>query len=143
MPQQNYSNHTRFFPLFHFVVIPLLALNFLSHVVRLFMTPTWTLAFWTLLSVTLILLALASRLMALKVQDRVIRLEERMRYKDILSAEIAKRANALPVGQVIALRFASDDELRGLIERVLSGELKTGKEIKLAVRNWRSDHLRV
>ena len=143
MPQQNYSNHTRFFPLFHFVVIPLLALNSLSHVVRLFMTPTWTLAFWTLLSVTLILLALASRLMALKVQDRVIRLEERMRYKDILSAEIAKRANALPVGQMIALRFASDDELRGLIERVLSGELKTGKEIKLAVRNWRSDHLRV
>ena len=143
MPEQNYSNHTRFFPLFHFVVIPLLALNFLSHVVRLFMTPTWTLAFWTLLSVTLILLALASRLMALKVQDRLIRLEERLRYKDILSAEIAKRANALPVGQMIALRFASDDELRGLIERVLSGELKTGKEIKLAVRNWRSDHLRV
>ena len=143
MPEQNYSNHTRFFPLFHFVVIPLLALNSLSHVVRLFMTPTWTLAFWTLLSVTLILLALASRLMTLKVQDRVIRLEERMRYKDILSAEIAKRANALPVGQMIALRFASDDELRGLIERVLSGELKTGKEIKLAVRNWRSDHLRV
>lgn len=143
MPEQNYSNHTRFFPLFHFVVVPLLALNFLSHLVRLFMTPNWTLAFWTLLSITLILLALASRLMALKVQDRIIRLEERLRYNNILSSDLAAKANDLPLGQIIAMRFASDEELPALAERVLSGELKTGKDIKLAVKNWRGDHLRV
>lgn len=107
------------------------------------MTPNWTLAFWTLLSITLILLALASRLMALKVQDRIIRLEERLRYNNILSSDLAAKANDLPLGQIIAMRFASDEELPALAERVLSGELKTGKDIKLAVKNWRGDHLRV
>jgi hypothetical protein len=127
--------------------MPLLALNFLSHLVRLFMAEPFsgrkTLAFWVLFSLVLILLGLAARLMALKVQDRVIRLEERLRYRELLSPDLAARASDLPVSQIIAFRFASDDELPDLIERVLSGELKTGKEIKLAVRNWRSDYLRV
>lgn len=143
MAEQNYSNHTRFFPLFHFIVIPLLTLNFLSHLVRLLMTPTWTLAFWTLLTVTLILLALASRLMALKVQDRIIRLEERLRYREVLPAELAKRAEGLSVEQTIALRFASDAELPSLVERTLNGEFAKPKDIKKAVKNWRGDHLRV
>ncbi len=89
--QQNYSNHTRYYPLFHFVIIPLLVLNLLSHIVRLIMAPSWGMAFWVLLSVTLILFALAARLMAMKVQDRVIRLEERLRYREILSAELAQK----------------------------------------------------
>ena len=140
---QTYSNHTRWYPLFHFVVMPLLALNFLSHLVRLFMAPSWALGFWTLLGITLILLALASRLQSLKAQDRVIRLEERLRYRDVLSPELAARANGLHIGQMIALRFASDDELPGLIERTLNGEFAKPKEIKLAIKNWRGDYLRV
>ena len=141
--EQNYSNHRRWYPLFHFVVQPLLVLNFLSHLVRFIMTPSWELAFWTLLSITLVLLAFASRLMALKAQDRVIRLEERLRYKDILSPEVVERANALSVGQMIALRFASDGELSGLIERTLNGEFAKNRDIKKAITNWRADHLRV
>ena len=105
---QNYSNHTRWYPLFHFVVVPLLALNFLSHLVRLFMAPSWTMGFWTLLSDTLILLALASRLMALTAQDRVIRLEERLRYREVLSAELSGRIDVLHIGHVIAMRFDKD-----------------------------------
>jgi hypothetical protein len=144
---QNYSNHTRWFPLFHFVVMPLLLLNFLSHLVRLFMAPPESgrkiLAFWVLLSIVLILMALASRLMALKAQDRIIRLEERLRYKELLSPEIATRASELPVDQIIALRFASDGELPGLVERTLNGEFAKTKEIKMAVKNWRADFLRV
>lgn len=140
---QNYSNHVRFFPLFHFVVMPLLLLNFLSHLVRLFMAPSWGMGFWTLLSVTLILLALASRLMALKAQDRLIRLEERLRYGAVLSSEIAAKASELPVNQIIALRFASDEELTDLVTQVLDGKLNTQKEIKAAIKNWRGDYLRV
>lgn len=144
---QTYANHTRWYPLFHFVVIPLLILNFLSHLVRLYLAPPQsgrkTLAFWTLLSLTLILLALASRLQALKSQDRVIRLEERLRYREVLSPELAERAKDLSVGQIIALRFASDQELADLVERTLKGEFAKTKDIKLAIRTWRPDTLRV
>lgn len=143
MAEQNYSNHTRWYPLFHFVVMPLLALNFLSHLVRLIMTPSWSLFFWTILGVALILLALTARLQALKAQDRVIRLEERLRYRELLPAELAQRASGLRTGQIIALRFASDEELPGLVERTLNGEFAKNKEIKQAIKNWRADHLRV
>lgn len=147
MAEQTYSNHTRWYPLFHFVVMPLLVLNLLSHIVRLYLAPPEsgrkTLAFWVLLSFTLILLALASRVQALKAQDRVIRLEERLRYREVLSPELAKRADALRTGQIIALRFAPDDELAGLVERTLNGEFAKTKDIKLAIKNWRGDYLRV
>ena len=140
---QSYSNHTRWYPLFHFVVVPLLALNFLSHLVRLIMAPSWAMGFWTLLSVTLILLALAARLMALTAQDRVIRLEERLRYREVLSPELAGRFDELRTGQIIALRFASDGELGGLVERTLNGEFAKTGDIKKAIKDWRGDYLRV
>ncbi|MFN0140485.1 MAG: DUF6526 family protein [Pyrinomonadaceae bacterium] len=144
--QQNYSNHVRWFPLFHFVVVPLLLLNFLSHIVRLYLAEPGsgrkTLAFWTLLSVTFILMALAARLQALTVQNRVIRLEEKLRYKTVLPAELAATAEGLSLGQIIALRFASDAELPSLVERTLSGEFARPKDIKKAVKDWRADHLR-
>ena len=144
--QQNYSNHTRWFPLLHFVIMPLLLLNFLSHLVRLFIAAPEsgrkTLAFWVLLSLVLILMALAARLQAVKVQDRVIRLEERLRYRELLSPETAAKAPDLPLGQIIALRFASDAELPGLVERTLNGEFAKPKDIKMAIKDWRSDYLR-
>ncbi len=144
---QNYSNHVRWFPLVHFVVMPLLLLNFLSHLVRLFMAEPEsgrkTLAFWTLMSLVFILMALAARIQAMKVQDRVIRLEERLRYRELLSSELAQKASDLPLNQIIALRFASDGELSEILGQVLDGKLKTQKEIKMAVKNWRGDHLRV
>jgi len=141
--EQNYSNHTRWYPLFHFVVVPLLAINFLSHLVRYFMAPSWPLFFWVLLSVTLILLALSARLMALKAQDRLIRLEERLRYQQLLTSDLLAKTNALTPRQMIALRFASDEELPELVERTLTGEFAKSKEIKMAIKNWRADHHRV
>ncbi len=144
---QTYANHTRWYPLFHFVVMPLLVLNFLSHLVRLFMAAPDSgrkaLAFWTLLSFALILLGLASRLQALKAQDRTIRLEEKLRYREVLSGELAGRFGELSIGQIIALRFASDAELAGLVERTLNGEFAKTKDIKLAIKDWRGDYLRV
>jgi len=91
----------------------------------------------------LILLGISARLQALKAQDRVIRLEERLRYKELLSPELAQRASNMPEAQIISLRFASDGELAELVEQVLDGKLKSQKEIKLAVKNWRADHFRV
>lgn len=143
--QQNYSNHTRWFPLFHFVVMPLLLLNFLDHLVRIFTNvgdERYEQIGWTVLGLTLILLALAARLMALTVQDRVIRLEEKLRYAGVLTPDLNARCNSLTKGQVIALRFAPDDELSNLIERTLNGEFSRTKEIKLAIKNWREDNLR-
>ncbi len=143
MEQQNYTNHTRWNKLVHFVITPLLTLNFGWQLYQLSQAPSWDRGMSVVLAVTLIMISIAARLQSLKAQDRVIRLEERLRYKELLSPEAAAKAAKLRTGQIIALRFASDAELPGLVERVVSGELKTPKDIKLAVENWRPDHLRV
>jgi Family of unknown function (DUF6526) len=141
--QQTYSSHTRWYPLFHFVVMPLLLIVLVWNVVLLYQEPSWNQAVRVLFAVTVILLGLASRLMALKAQDRVIRLEERLRHQQLLSDELLAKATGLSVGQIIALRFAPDDELPSLIEKTLNGEFAGNKEIKMAVKNWRPDYHRV
>jgi hypothetical protein len=100
-------------------------------------------AFDLLVAVALIMIALAARIFALQAQDRVIRLEENLRWKSVLAADLAKRFGELKRAQVIALRFAPDDELAGLAARVLAGELQEPKTIKQAIKNWRPDNHRV
>jgi len=141
--EQTYKTHVRWYPLVHFVVMPIFILNFLFQAFRLYQEPGLDRAVWLVVCLGFILLALTARLQALKAQDRVIRLEERMRCSELLSPETAKRARGLTAAQLIALRFASDEEFGGLVERTLAGEFTSGKEIKLAVQNWRGDHLRV
>jgi Family of unknown function (DUF6526) len=141
--QQNYQNHTRWFPLFHFVLMPILLINLIWQCVRLYQEPSWDKAEFVLLSIGFILLALGARLQALKAQDRVIRLEECLRYANVLPKDLAEQAAKLKPGQMIALRFASDAELPDLVGRTLNGEFASGKEIKQAVKNWRGDYLRV
>jgi Family of unknown function (DUF6526) len=141
--QQSYQNHTRWYPLVHFIVSPILLFNLVWQAVRLYQEPSWDRAEFVLLSIGLVLLSLAARLQALKAQDRVVRLEERLRYKELLPKDLAEKASNLRTGQMIALRFASDEELPELVQKTLNGEFKTSKEIKLAVNNWRGDYLRV
>ncbi len=141
--EQNVQNHTRWYPLFHFVITPLLVINLVWALVCLVMEFEWFRVQYLLLSLGVILLSFAARLQALKAQDRVIRLEERLRYRELLTPDLAKRAAGLRTGQMIALRFASDEELAGLVERTLNGDFATTKEIKLAIKTWRADHLRV
>lgn len=141
--QQTYANHTRWFPLVHFVISPLLLINLIWAIVCTYREFDWYRVQYLLLSFTVILVSLAARLQALKAQDRVIRLEERLRFKELLSPELAAKANGLKTGQIIALRFASDEELAGLVERTVAGEFATTKDIKLAIKNWRGDYLRV
>lgn len=140
---QNYQNHARYFPLVHFVITPLLFINLVWQIVDLSRFKNWDEANDLLIAVVLILISLAARLQAMKAQDRVIRLEERLRYREILPQDLYEKAKSLRTGQIIALRFASDEELPSLMERTLNGEFEKPKEIKQAVKNWRGDYLRV
>ncbi|MEO8042088.1 MAG: DUF6526 family protein [Acidobacteriota bacterium] len=140
--QQNYGNHVRYFPLFHFVLFPLLTLNLIYQAVRLYQEPSLDRVVFTILSLVFVGMILAARAQAVKVQDRVIRLEEHLRYREILPADLASRASELSLGQLIALRFAADDDLSDLVRRACDGELATSKDIKLAVKNWRGDYNR-
>ena len=140
---QNYQNHVRWNPLVHFVLTPILLFNLVWQVVMLYQDRTWDKAESVLLAIGLIILSLAARLQSLTAQDRLIRLEERLRYSEVLPNDLAEKASNLKTSQMIALRFASDQELPELVEKTLNGELKTSKEIKLAIKNWRGDYLRV
>jgi hypothetical protein len=143
MSEQTYANHVRWFPIVHFVILPLLFINLIYQSVRLYQEPSWDRGFWVVLCVVFILMVFASRLQALKAQDRVIRLEERLRFRELLPAQLAEQAYGLPRGNVIALRFASDGELTDIVNEIASGKLKSSKEIKMAIREWRADDHRV
>lgn len=140
---QNYSNHVRWYPPFHFVLAPLLLANIIYWIVRFYQNPGWDNGELVIFGVAVLLLAFIARLFAIRCQDRLIRLEERLRYEKLLSSDVAARASDLRVGHVIAMRFASDEELPGLVERALNGEFGSQKEIKLAVKKWRPDNFRV
>jgi hypothetical protein len=139
---QNYKNHTKFFPLFHFVAVPILVLNFVNEVRHAWMNPNRSTAFAALVAFGFVAAVFASRLMALKVQDRVIRLELQARMRGCLPAELQARMHELTPRQMVALRFASDQELADLVRDVLAGKLATQKAIKLQIKNWQGDYLR-
>jgi hypothetical protein len=146
---QNFSNHSRFDPSFHFFLIPVFAIavvfsliHFFAHIARGGFLEHFHAFLVVVLASALLVLAFKTRLYALKVQDRVIRLEERLRLMQLLSEPLRSRIPELTEGQLCGLRFASDAELPKLAERALNEKLSR-KEIKQAVQNWRADHLRV
>jgi hypothetical protein len=143
MVEQNYKNHVKFSPLFHFFVLPVLGLYFLWTLYRL-----WTSHFSIdsfvnmIVAAALVAAVLCARIFALSVQDRVIRLEERHRFARLLPAELSSRFDEYTISQIVALRFASDEELPALAQKVLNEKLSDRKQIKLMVRHWKADHLR-
>jgi len=139
---QNFENHAKLVPAFHFVVLPILILNFISSIVRVFRTPTYWTVVSLLVAIALVLLALTARMFALTVQDRVIRLEMRLRLQQVLPQELRPRIPEFTVNQLVALRFASDEELPELACKVLDEKLNDRKAIKKLVRNWQPDYLR-
>jgi hypothetical protein len=143
MAEQNFANHVRWVPGFHFFVMPVLTLNFGWSIYR------WKLAGFSLdglisvlTAAALIGLMLYARLFALSVQDRVIRLEERMRLDKLLPQDLKPRIGEFTRGQLVAMRFASDAELPVLARKVLTEKVQNGKTIKQMVQNWRGDYLR-
>lgn len=141
-PEQNYKNHVRWFPPFHFFVMPVLLLNFLNGARHVWLAPSRSTAFALLVTTALLMLALSARMMIVTVQDRVIRLEMRLRLREVLPPDLQHRINDLTRDQLVALRFASDVELAELIHQVLDGELTKKRDIKLKVKNWQADSLR-
>lgn len=139
---QNYQRHTRFLPAFHFFVIPVLLVNVFVVAWRTFQAPGLGSAFGLVVALALLTLAFVSRVQAVTVQDRVIRLEMRLRLRQLLPPDLQPRINALTHRQMVALRFAGDDEMPELVRDILDGKLHTGKEIKQRVKNWQADWLR-
>lgn len=139
---QSYRNHTRFYPLFHFFVFPVLIVHFLNcirHVWNRPMRDTW---FELIVASALLMLAWTTRAMVISVQDRLIRLEMQLRLRTVLPAGLQDSIAALTHKQLVALRFASDEEMPSLIGEVLEGKLTTGQQIKQRIQNWQADHLR-
>jgi uncharacterized protein DUF6526 len=139
---QNFSNHRKFFPIFHFFVAPVLLLNAGNAGRHLWMSPNRSTAFAFVVALAIAGAAFAARLMALKVQDRVIRLEMTQRMRGCLPAELQSRIGELTPGQMVALRFASDRELADLMRDVLAGKLKGQNAIKKEIKDWQGDFLR-
>jgi uncharacterized protein DUF6526 len=141
-PPQTLKNHTRLLPPFHFFVIPVLLINVLNEIRHVYLVPSRHFVWTLVVAAALLTLGFLSRIMAVTVQNRVIRLEMRHRLKDVLPVDLHKRVNELTPQQLIALRFASDEELPALVREVLAGNLVTQKAIKERVKNWQGDHLR-
>lgn len=141
--QQNFSNHAKFFPPFHFFAAPVLLANFIWSIFRLKPSGYSPYAiFSVVVAAALVVTLLVARLMALKVQDRVIRLEERLRYQRLLPADLQPRIDDFTINQIVSLRFASDAELPALARKVLDEKLDNRKAIKQLIKVWRPDHLR-
>ena len=142
MPKQNMKNHARFDPMFHgFLSVGALILLGAT-IYALVRQPNWWGVVRLLGVLWAIVLMFKTRLYALKVQDRVIRLEERLRLAQLLPEATRARIGELSEGQLIALRFASDGEVAGLVQQTLDGNWDR-KQIKSAIKIWRPDHLRV
>jgi Family of unknown function (DUF6526) len=143
MKEQSFSNHTRVVPPFHVFVLGMFTINFGWSIYR------WKASGFSidgliqmLVAAALILLALYARMFALTVQDRVIRLEERLRYERLLPEDLKSRIGEFTVNQLVSLRFASDEELPTLARKVLTEKLNERKAIKQLIKTWKADYLR-
>jgi hypothetical protein len=139
---QNFKNHAKFVPAFHFFALPVFLVNFVWHSIQAFKHFSFGSAMGCLTALALIVLALTARVFALTVQDRVIRLEMRLRLQQLLSADLRPRIAEFTPAQLVALRFASDAELPGLARKVLDEKITERAPIKKMVTDWQPDYLR-
>ena len=139
---QNLANHTRFDPPFHFFVLPVFAITWIISVVVLVQHPRFYTAWGVVLATAAMVAVLKIRINALRVQDRVIRLEERLRLAGLLPESQRPQITKLTEGQLIGLRFACDEEVPALVQKALAENLSRGG-IKKAIRTWRPDYWRV
>jgi len=139
---QNLANHVKIDPPFHYFLLPVFAISWILSVVFLVRHPGF-LHFWIVVfNTALVVAVIRFRQYALKVQDRVIRLEERLRFATLLPDSMRPQIAKLSEGQLIALRFASDEEVPALVERTVSANLSPA-DIKKAIKIWRPDYWRV
>jgi hypothetical protein len=140
---QTFSTHRRFIPAFHFFALPVLLINMFVVATQFWRDPRLINAWAVLVAIALAIGISWSRFMPLRAQDRIIRLEERTRLERLLPADLRGRIGELTERQLIAIRFAPDNEVPDITRRALSGELKSPGEIKRAIKDWRGDYFRV
>ena len=138
---QSFSSHTKWEPWFHFFIAPVFVINFVLAAWDAFKTFEHAQIHCVILAFAALAAIFRIRIYSLKVQDRLIRLEETLRMQKLLAEPLRNRIDELTPGQMVALRFASDGELSGLVEKALAGA--SNKEIKQQIKNWRPDHFRV
>jgi hypothetical protein len=139
---QTTENHTKYVPMYHWWTFGLLLVNLVWAVVQLVRAPSVGGVIQIGLVVAIVLAAFYARAFAVRVQDRVIRLEERMRLAELLPADLRPRIGELRTGQLVALRFASDAEIPELVRRVLTEQIRDKASIKKLIRTWRPDYAR-
>jgi hypothetical protein len=142
MAEQNFQNHTKWDPPFHFFLAPVILGTFFFSAKHAYAYPNGITLWLVLLSAALFVWLIKTRTYALGVQNRLIRLEERLRMEKLLPAEVMARFDELTVSQIVGLRFASDGELADLVRRALDEKLDQ-KQIKAAIQKWRPDHTRI
>lgn len=142
MAEQNFKNHGRIVPMFHIGVFLPLLVNVSWAIYRFIQAPSVDTSMPVVVGVVLLLMAFSLRVQVLTVQDRVIRLEMQLRLRTLLAPDLATQASSLSVKQMVALRFASDEELPELVGEVLAGALPTPRDIKVRIARWQADHLR-
>jgi uncharacterized membrane protein YciS (DUF1049 family) len=143
MAEQSFQSHGKWVPPFHFFVLPVLLINFGFSIY-------WCAKMWFSISGVLSLIVAAAlfvgmvmvRVMTMKMQDRVIRIEERIRFERVLPADMHARIGEFTIDQLVALRFASNAELPELARRVLEEKLNDRKTIKQMIKTWRPDFAR-
>jgi hypothetical protein len=139
---QNFQHHARLVPAFHFVTLPILLANFIWSIYRLVKAVSVGSVMGLLVALALLLLAFSLRVMVLTVQDRLIRLEMRLRLQQLLPADLRPRIPEFNVSQLVSLRFAGDAELPDLARKVLQDKLTNRKAIKQLIRDWQADFVR-
>jgi Family of unknown function (DUF6526) len=140
---QSFEHHARIIPLFHVVLFGILVVNLLWALYKAATAFSWTTLLAALMAFAFLEMFFFMRLFPLTVQDRLIRLEMRLRLEKLLPADLKPRIPELTPEQLIGLRFAGDEELAALAREVLEKGITDRKEIKRRVRNWQADHLRV
>ena len=140
---QSLQNHVRTVPAFHMFVLPVLLANIVRSIYHLVKTGiSFESVFGILMALALFVLAFYARVFALTVQDRVIRLEMRLRLAEVLAPDLRPRIPEFTVGQLVSMRFASDAELPALARKVLDDKMSNRKAIKQLIRNWQGDYVR-
>ncbi|MFA6958411.1 MAG: DUF6526 family protein [Thermoanaerobaculia bacterium] len=138
---QSFANHSRMVPMFHYTASALLAGSLLLSIYQLVRYFSAASVLGLFLTLALAVVYWYSRAFPLTVQDRIIRLEESLRIER-LCPDLRGRLGEFTMGQLVSLRFASDEELPALARRVLDEKIVSRSEIKKAIRNWRPDYLR-
>lgn len=140
---QSAANHAKMVPMYHYVSFGLLAVPMFWFAYRAIVDFSLDALMLLAFIAGTVIAALFARLFPLGVQDRIIRLEERLRLVRVLPADMHGEIEGIPTNLLIGLRFAPDSELEGLTKRILAGELTDRKSVKGAIQQWRADHQRI